>query len=136
MPTCDSGLKQVLKQYANELRGRFEVGESVVFRVMREIYDRMSPMPPTIPSVAKALGLSERSLQRQLKLEGETYKRLVERARMELSERYLLHSSHNVDEVAYLSGYADSSSFVRAFRRWHGESPRQFTNRRKSDESS
>ena len=73
--------------------------------------------------------MSERSLQRRLQLEGETYKRLVERARMALSEKYLLNSKRSVDEVAYLSGYADPSSFVRAFRRRHGESPRQFSKR-------
>lgn len=131
--TGDAGLKEVLKRYADELKSRFQAGGSAVNEVIREIYDQMSPIPPTLVSVAKALGTSERSLQRRLKQEGETYKRLVERARMALSEEYLLDSSRSIDEVAYLSGYADPSSFVRAFRRWYGESPRQFAKKRNAE---
>ncbi len=131
--TGDAGLKEVLKHYADELKSRFQAGGSVVNDVIREIYDRMSPFPPTLSTVAKALGMSDRSLQRRLKLEGETYKGLVERARMTLSEKYLLNSSRSIDEVAYLSGYADPSSFVRAFKRWHGKSPRQFAKQRNAE---
>ena len=61
--------------------------------VIREIYARMSPHPPTLPTVAKVLGLSERTLQRRLLDEGGTYKRQVERARMALSEKYLLSTN-------------------------------------------
>lgn len=124
--TGDAGLKEVLKQYAEELKSRFQAGGGLVDEVLRAIYDGMSPHPPTLSVVARSLGISDRSLQRRLKLEGETYKQLVERARMTLSQTYLLNSNRNLDEIAYLSGYADTSSFVRAFRRWHGQSPRQF----------
>ena len=130
--TSDVGLKELLKRYAEDLKSRFQPGGSVVNDVVREILSRMSPFPPTLSTVAKALGMSDRTLQRQLKLAGETYKGLVERARMELSEKYLLNSNQSVDEIAYLSGYSDTSSFVRAFRRWHGETPRQFAKHRRA----
>ena len=44
---------------------------------------------------------------------------------MGLAEKHLFGTEHSIDEVAYLSGYADTSSFVRAFKRWHGVPPRQ-----------
>lgn len=130
--TGDAGLKELLKHYANEQIERFRSGGTVANDVLREIFDRMSPVPPTLSMVATVLGMSDRSLQRRLKLEGETYKQLVERARMTLSEKYLLDPDRSIDEVAYVSGYADSSSFVRAFRRWHGESPREYSMKVKS----
>ena len=41
--TSDVGLKDVLKQYADEVKSRFTGGECVASDVMREIYDNMSP---------------------------------------------------------------------------------------------
>ena len=81
---------------------------------------------PTIDKVAGLLHSSPRSLQRQLGKEGVTYAELVSRCRFREAQRLLTESEDAVQEIAARLGYADPSSFGRAFVRWAGTSPRQY----------
>jgi AraC-like DNA-binding protein len=67
--------------------------------------------------------MSSRTLQRRLAADGATFQQLLQEARRELARHYLLHSSLELSETAYLLGYEDSHSFFRAFHDWEGDSP-------------
>ena len=81
---------------------------------------------PGIQDLARELHLSTRTLQRRLTEQGITYQRLLDEARRELARHYLLHSSRELNETAYLLGYEDANSFFRAFHHWEGTSPGQW----------
>lgn len=81
---------------------------------------------PGIHDVARELRLSTRTLQRRLTEDGATFQQLMEEARRELARHYLLHSSLELNETAYLLGYEDANSFFRAFHEWEGTSPGQW----------
>jgi AraC-like DNA-binding protein len=78
---------------------------------------------PTLRDVARDLCLSTRTLQRRLTAERAKFQQLMEEARRELAQHYLLHSSLELNETAYLLGYEDANSFFRAFHHWEGTSP-------------
>jgi len=78
---------------------------------------------PTLQDVARELRLSTRTLQRRLTTERAKFQQLMEEARRELAQHYLLHSSLELNETAYLLGYEDANSFFRAFHQWEGTSP-------------
>ena len=78
---------------------------------------------PGLDAVAGELRLSTRTLQRRLTSERATFQQLMEDARRELAQHYLLHSSLELNETAYLLGYEDANSFFRAFHHWEGTSP-------------
>jgi len=78
---------------------------------------------PSLREVSVELHLSTRTLQRRLAVENVTFQQLLEDARRELAQHYLLHSSLELNETAYLLGYEDSNSFYRAFQTWEGTSP-------------
>ena len=78
---------------------------------------------PTLRDVARELRLSTRTLQRRLTAERAKFQQLMEEARRELAQHYLLHSSLELNETAYLLGYEDANSFFRAFHQWEGTSP-------------
>ena len=81
--------------------------------------------PPDLAGVARALGLSARSLKRHLAAEGATFAAL--RAQV-LRERavLLLRGGQGLEECASALGYCDAASFSRAFKRWTGSSPGRF----------
>jgi AraC-like DNA-binding protein len=81
---------------------------------------------PAVKHVARELRLSTRTLQRRLTEDGVTFQQLMEEARRELARHYLLHSSLELNETAYLLGYEDANSFFRAFHAWEGRSPGQW----------
>ena len=81
---------------------------------------------PGIDDLARELHLSTRTLQRRLTEQGISSQRLLEEARRELAHHYLLHSSLELSETAYLLGYEDANSFFRAFHHWEGTSPGQW----------
>jgi len=80
---------------------------------------------PSIGQAATHLGLSTRSLQRQLEHQGLTYSDLVEGTRQEIARGLLHDTSLSIAQVATMLGYRDPSSFSRAFARWAGCSPMQ-----------
>jgi len=75
-------------------------------------------------TVARGLGLSERTLRRQLRAEGTSFGDQSAKARFDLARAYL--RSLPVRDVAEMLGYHDASTFRRAFRRWSGATPAEF----------
>lgn len=87
---------------------------------------RLASGRPDIADIAQELGLSERTLQRRLGDAGTTFRALLDAARQELSRSLLSDASIAIEEVAFLLGYDDSSSFYRAFKSWEKMSPRKW----------
>ena len=81
---------------------------------------------PDLPEVAQELGMSERTLQRRVTDEGKNFRELLIEARQELGRRLLADPSAEINEVAYLLGFQDTSSFHRAFRDWEGVTPNRW----------
>lgn len=73
--------------------------------------------------VAKAFGMSRRSMSRRLDDMGQSFREVADAARFDAARNMLQSSQVKMVEVAAALGYADSSAFARAFRRWSGTSP-------------
>jgi AraC-like DNA-binding protein len=71
--------------------------------------------------VAKELGMGERTLQRRITNEGNTFRKLLSEARHELAVLYLSDPLIEPAEAAFLVGFDDPNSFYRAFRSWEGK---------------
>jgi AraC-like DNA-binding protein len=81
---------------------------------------------PDMQQVAARLGTSTRTLRNQLARERTSYRELIEEIRETLAEELLSSSRLTVDEIAARLGYADTSSFVAAFKRWKGRPPGEY----------
>ncbi|EHI75478.1 transcriptional regulator [Streptococcus criceti] len=87
----------------------------------------------SLAAVAERLGLSARTLQRQLAAEKTTFKEEVLRIQKSMAFSYL-DLSMSVDEIAYLVGYSETSSFLRAFKNWTGKTLKQYRETNQSKE--
>jgi AraC-like DNA-binding protein len=74
-------------------------------------------------TVARALGMSERTLSRKLTEERTTYDEIVDHLRRSLALQYLRDRGISLSQIAWLLGYEGSTSFNHAFARWTGQSP-------------
>ena len=97
--------------------------ENFVERVRIAIQQKLTGRRPTIDDIADALHISSRTLQRRLQEEGFSFQCVLEEARHQLARHYLNNSVLELNEAAYLLGYEDGNSFVRAFRTWEGVPP-------------
>lgn len=103
----------------SELQGGAEIAD----RVKAVLKRCLASGRPEVAHVARELGMSERTLQRRMTGEAMTFRGLLSDARRELSEQLLGDPALQIDEVTYLLGYQDTTSFYRAFRGWAGISP-------------
>ena len=92
-------------------------------RVRAVLAQRLPDGEPTADAVAASLHLSLRSLQRKLAERGLRYETLLDEIRRELSQQHLRDPRLSLNEIAFLLGFADASSFSRAFRRWTALAP-------------
>lgn len=74
-------------------------------------------------TAARKLGVSRRTLQRRLTDEGTTFQAQLNHTRELLAKHYLGNAQMRTDEIAYLLGYVELNSFLRAFSAWTGMSP-------------
>lgn len=87
---------------------------------------------PTLQDVAGEVGMSARTLQRKLADAHVTFQHVVEETRRELAHHYLSLGSMELNETAYLLGYADANSFFRAFHDWEGVTPGEWRVRQRA----
>lgn len=76
--------------------------------------------------VAEKLHMSERTLQRQLAEEQQTFKGIVEKLREEKAALLLKQKDLSISLIAERLGYTDVANFTRAFKRWQGKTPSQY----------
>ena len=123
LPTANPVLLRVNEQVLTDYLARLERSE-VTVQVQARLIQLLPSGEVDESSIARALNLSLRSMQRKLKARGVSFRKLLDDTRRQLAEQYLKDSTLSVSEIAYLLGFAEVSSFSRAFRRWTGHAPR------------
>jgi len=115
-------------QLDSELKAR-NTNNSVSEQVKQTLRQLLAGRRPTLQDVAHELGLSARTLQRRLTDSGITFQQVVEETRRELARHYLKQRAVELNEAAFLLGFADANSFFRAFQLWEGTSPGEWRTR-------
>jgi AraC-like DNA-binding protein len=119
------GVLGVLIEHADLLLSNLPRGPDLIERTRRAIGGRLRGGDPSLEGVARELGMSERSLQRHLRDLGYTYNALADEVREATARLYLRQPDISLAEIGYLLGFADQSTFNRAFKRWTGCTPKQ-----------
>lgn len=79
-----------------------------------------------VSHAAKALGVSVRTLARRLATEATAFQTLHDEHRRETCCRMLAQTDHPIEEIAFLAGYSELSTFHRAFKRWTQKAPGEY----------
>lgn len=99
---------------------------SAIEPVRAAIAAQLRGQRPTVATVGKALAMSTRSLQRLLQDHRTSFRALLDEVRNDHARGYLRATAFSDLEIAYLLGFAEPTSFYRAFRAWNGVAPGEF----------
>lgn len=88
-----------------------------------------------VGQVAHIMSMSERTLQRYLALDHTSFTLLVDSLKKEHALKLLAQNNMSIEKVALMLGYAETSHFTRAFKRWMGMTPKYFQTQHKIADS-
>ena len=98
------------------MSGSKSLAEQVLTHLMRQV-------DATIEEIANALEMPVRTLQRRLKAEHTSFQAQQNKALSNLAAQYLDNPMLDVEAIALKLGFSDRHSFSRAFKRWTGQTP-------------
>ncbi len=107
----------------------FLVDEDNVKRIKqaKEIMISHMAEPPSLPELAKQVGLSLKKLKEGFKqIYGDTVYSFLFDYKMEHARRLLETGQNNVNEVGLKVGYSTSSHFIAAFKKKYGTTPKKY----------
>ena len=95
-------------------------------RVKNKLLETLPAGNCTVESVAEQLHIGTRSLQRRLRAEHSSFRKILKDTRSELAIHYMKNSNLKDYEISFLLGFEDQNSFFRAFQQWLGTTPDSF----------
>lgn len=105
-----------LKRRLSEL----DTADSYTTRVQSALTELLPSGESGIDEVAKKLSVSKRTLQRKLEEEKTSFRKQLNHTRELLAKHYLKNNRMTCNDIAFLLGYQDLNSFLRAFNLWTG----------------
>ena len=129
LSTTNEGLAKLHYSFANAQLDLLN-DSTMVCRIRALITERLSlektQVACDMESIAAALSVSKRTLQRALERAGTQFTDILNYVRQQLADFYLRHSHFNVQHVTHLLGFHDHSSFHKACLRWFGMTPGEY----------
>ncbi len=122
--TSDREFNEICLQHCGQIIRQIAQTSPLLSR-LRLLLLRSPSATPTLDEAADHLGLSSRTLRRQLHEQGRSYHRLVADFRTELACEYLRSATLSAKEIGYLLGFESSNAFRRAFKTWTGRTIRE-----------
>lgn len=119
----DPQLGRLLRRYAERLLSSVPESPELMVRVRNALTQGLREGRVRLTHTAKALAMSPRTLQRRLAELGTTHEAIVDDMRSALATRYLRETDVSPIGLSGMLGFADPSTFYRAFRRWTGTTP-------------
>ncbi|MEQ5828894.1 AraC family transcriptional regulator [Sulfitobacter sp. NFXS29] len=121
--------EQELKVFLRTTPGSLLRGYRPVLSLKRRIQDLCLNVSfdewPSTKQIAESLGTSKSTLHRRLADEGQSIRSIKEEKRRSQAAYLLKYTQHPISEIARSVGYAETSAFHRAFRRWYSSTPAQ-----------
>jgi len=117
---------EISRKMCEEFMSKQERESHDLTRQVTELLLSSSRQMPGMEEIADTLNVSSRTLRRNLQIENTTFQIVVDKLRQDLSKHYLKRSHLNLDAIAQLVGFTETTNFRRAFKRWEGIPPTQY----------
>lgn len=109
---------------------RYGEADRRAFHAAAEILEREYAAPPTIPELARMVGVNEFKLKNGFReMYGHTVYEYVQKQRMAVAKNLLENEDLTITQIAGMVGYINTSHFAAAFRRQNDMNPSDLRNR-------
>jgi AraC-like DNA-binding protein len=125
LPGANPLLARINDQAVADYLARFDQQDTTT-RVRQHLIEALVDGRPDQASIARALNLSLRQLQRELGSQGTSFRQLTEEVRRGLAVSYLRERHKSIGEISWLLGYTEPANFSRSFKKWTGQTPKTF----------
>lgn len=116
-----------LQAFCAQLPGNLLVKYRASTGLTKQVRDLLKATPPEqwpeAAALAATYGMSVATLRRRLAVEGQSLQQLKAALRKERALAWLAEEGCSMGQIAERLGFADESSFYRAFRQWFGANP-------------
>jgi AraC-like DNA-binding protein len=126
LQTADEMVERACQAQCESMLDKLGRGSGLVEEVRRLLLSVPGNRSVRLEEVARAVMLSERSLERRLLEAGTSFRSIDNEVRMGLAEEYIRLRYLPDKEIAYLLNYSQPGTFYRAFKNWFGITPKAF----------
>jgi AraC-like DNA-binding protein len=128
MQAADEALSSIVRRRLDKVLTEREVRASAPLaeRVRHLIVTQLGHAPLTPDAVARTLAVSRRTLSRRLADEGTSFRAILDGVRREFACALLQDRSLSIGDITFFLQYSEAAVFTRSFRRWTGQTPREF----------
>ncbi|AFM05455.1 transcriptional regulator, AraC family [Bernardetia litoralis DSM 6794] len=108
-------LPQFIKMLDNKNYKEFSL------QIRNMILNMCCPEIPTFGQVSKQFALSDRTIQRKLTEEGQSFRKISDNIKKELSYYLAKGKQIKTQDIAYILGYSEPSAYLHAVKRWEAD---------------
>lgn len=117
---------QLYRVQAYELLRKFYPDSDDIVAQTKQIIQGYESHFPSVPDVASMFGISERTYRRKLDSANVSYRLLLDEHKKKRCLDMLSSKAVSVNKLVDVLGYSESASFLRAFKRWTGTTPKKY----------
>ncbi|MDH0305113.1 MULTISPECIES: AraC family transcriptional regulator [unclassified Pseudomonas] len=121
-------LQRFLAEAPGNILVKYRDPDSLARRIRSALLGQEPGGWPDADSLAASLCMSVSTLRRRLSEEGHSYQGIKDSVRRELAIAWLAEADLGLADIALRLGFADASSFYKAFRKWFGCNPGHYRN--------
>ena len=119
-------LKRFLAGAPGNILVRYRDPQSLGARIKAHLRSLAPEQWPDVEALAGHFHMAPSTLRRKLSLHGQSYQGLKDQVRRDLAIASLDNDESNFSELASELGFADTSAFYKAFKKWTGSTPGQY----------
>lgn len=135
LPLADGELQTLYSARCDSVLGRARADSTIKERLAARL-SRSDGAFLCAGEAARQFALSERTLHRRLAEEGTRFSTMVDDARYSRARHLLMDRRMTVEGIAFALGFAEPSSFSRAFKRWSGMGALEYRRRLQDQDGS
>ncbi len=124
-PNYNRASRQIGLELCRQVLSKQNIPQSFPYQVRSLLIKHIEGFP-SMAQVAEELGMTERTLRRNLADSEIGFQMIIDDIRKEIAIEQLQTTDMSIKDIAYLVGMGDAGNFSRDFKKWTGKIPGEF----------